>query len=271
MIRLIEITPRDGIQRWKKFIPTKKKIALSTLLIDSGFETVEVTSFHPKNPQFKDATKVLNALKNYGDRIRVICYDYNGVNKALNYELKEIVFNIGTTDLFEKQFGRTTKQALEEAKRSIKEIKKQGVKITLGVSSAFGTPNSNNYDLSQLFSVLDPLVNEGVNNISLADSYGIATPEWGVKVFQAVSKRFPKTDIILHFHNGKQIAMKNLKETFFVGAKAFTVSLSSKYSDAYTNPDTLSVLKFLKKQNEQLSIIESKLLKAYEYFDKITG
>ncbi len=43
-IKLIEC-PRDAMQGWKRFIPTKKKIEYIDLLLKVGFDTIDFGSF----------------------------------------------------------------------------------------------------------------------------------------------------------------------------------------------------------------------------------
>ena len=62
-IKIIE-TPRDGMQGLNTIIPTRKKIEYINLLLQSGFDTVEVGSFvSPRTiPQMADTTEVLEKL-----------------------------------------------------------------------------------------------------------------------------------------------------------------------------------------------------------------
>ena len=44
-VKIVEVSPRDGLQNEKQFVPTDVKISLINKLSDCGFEVVEPTSF----------------------------------------------------------------------------------------------------------------------------------------------------------------------------------------------------------------------------------
>ena len=62
-IKVIEC-PRDAMQGFKKWIPTKKKISYIQSLLNVGFDVLDVGSFVSKRsiPQMKDSRKVLESL-----------------------------------------------------------------------------------------------------------------------------------------------------------------------------------------------------------------
>jgi len=62
-VRIIEVSPRDGLQNEKQKVPTKTKVELVRRLGASGLKTIEVTAFVSPRwvPQMADAAKVLAA------------------------------------------------------------------------------------------------------------------------------------------------------------------------------------------------------------------
>ena len=63
-VKVIEVSPRDGLQNDPNFVVTSKKKELVNLLIKAGLKQIEVTSFvHPKKvPQMADAPELLNEV-----------------------------------------------------------------------------------------------------------------------------------------------------------------------------------------------------------------
>lgn len=63
MVKIIE-TPRDGFQGLPQLIPTKKKIEYINILLQCGFDTVEVGSFVSPTaiPQMADTAEVLDGI-----------------------------------------------------------------------------------------------------------------------------------------------------------------------------------------------------------------
>ena len=56
-VKIVEVSPRDGLQNEKKMIDTKIKVELITKLSQTGLKVIEATSFvSPKAiPQLADA------------------------------------------------------------------------------------------------------------------------------------------------------------------------------------------------------------------------
>ena len=63
-VRIIEVSPRDGLQNEKQTVATETKVALIGMLADAGLKTIEATAFvSPKwVPQMADHAEVLRAL-----------------------------------------------------------------------------------------------------------------------------------------------------------------------------------------------------------------
>ena len=64
-VKIVEVSPRDGLQNEKEFIPTDIKVELINRLSGAGFKNVEATSFvSPKwTPQMADAAQVMARIK----------------------------------------------------------------------------------------------------------------------------------------------------------------------------------------------------------------
>lgn len=44
-VKIVEVSPRDGLQNEKSFVPTEAKVELINRLSDTGLKVVEATSF----------------------------------------------------------------------------------------------------------------------------------------------------------------------------------------------------------------------------------
>ena len=60
-VKIVEVSPRDGLQNEKELISTDVKVELVNRLSDAGFLNVEATAFvSPKwTPQMADAAEVM--------------------------------------------------------------------------------------------------------------------------------------------------------------------------------------------------------------------
>jgi len=88
-IKLIEC-PRDAMQGIKTFIPTKKKLQYLQLLVDCGFDTLDIGSFvSPKAiPQMLDTAEVLKEidLSRTQTKLLTIVANVRGAQDACNFE-----------------------------------------------------------------------------------------------------------------------------------------------------------------------------------------
>ena len=64
-VEIVEVSPRDGFQSVKPFIPTETKIALIEELAACGFSRIEIGSFvSPKAiPQMADTPEILQRAR----------------------------------------------------------------------------------------------------------------------------------------------------------------------------------------------------------------
>ena len=63
-VKIVEVSPRDGLQNEKQNVPTETKIELINRLSKTGLQVVEATSFvSPKAiPQLADGSQVLAGI-----------------------------------------------------------------------------------------------------------------------------------------------------------------------------------------------------------------
>ena len=88
-IKLIEC-PRDAMQGWTTFIPTKTKIEYINQLLEVGFDTIDFGSFvSPKAiPQLADTKEVLKGLKleNTKSKLLAIVANTRGAHDAVQFD-----------------------------------------------------------------------------------------------------------------------------------------------------------------------------------------
>ena len=92
-VKIVEVSPRDGLQNEKQFVPTATKINLINLLSESGLQVVEATSFvNPKSvPQMADNNEVLKGITRWeGVSYPVLVPNVKGMESALQCGVKEI-------------------------------------------------------------------------------------------------------------------------------------------------------------------------------------
>lgn len=204
-IKIIE-TPRDGMQGMETFIPTHKKVAYINLLLQCGFDTVEVGSFvSPKAiPQMADTFEVLKKLdySKTNSNIAVLVANLKGGEIAAQFDEVDLIFYpYSSSPTFLKKNLNTT---IKEAERTVEGLQNLCVKkdksLVAFISLAFGDPYGDPWSIDLINKKVEKLLSLGITRIPLADTIGDVHPEVIDKVCGEVIPNFPQVDFGLHAH-----------------------------------------------------------------------
>ncbi|CAG8793253.1 12069_t:CDS:2, partial [Cetraspora pellucida] len=102
-VKIVEVSPRDGLQNEKQFISTENKIEFINKLSQTGLKVVETTSFvSPKLvPQMSDATEVIAKITRKSDvDYPVLVPNLTGLKKAILSDVKEIAIFASASETF---------------------------------------------------------------------------------------------------------------------------------------------------------------------------
>src|SRR5438477_4490799 len=122
-VKIIEC-PRDAMQGWKNFIPTKEKIEYINALLEVGFDTIDFGSFvSPKAiPQMADTKEVIQGIKVQGTRTKLLAIVANvrGAEEAAVYDkITYLGFPFSVSETFQE---RNTNSSIEESLKTVEEI-----------------------------------------------------------------------------------------------------------------------------------------------------
>src|SRR6478609_438944 len=213
-VTIVEVGPRDGLQNEAAQIPTGAKIEFIDRLTAAGLGVIEATSFvHPRAvPQLADADAVYPAISRAsGVRYPVLVPTPRGLERAIAAGADEIAVVIGATDEFNRaNLNRTVEQALADAGQVIGVAKYRGMRVRGYVSVAFGCPYAGAVDPSTTATVAARLLDLGVDELSLGDTIGAATPGDVNRVLDAVLARTDVSIVGLHAHDTRGQALANV-------------------------------------------------------------
>jgi hydroxymethylglutaryl-CoA lyase len=205
-MKLIEC-PRDAMQGWKTFIPTKKKVEYINQLLKVGFDTIDFGSFvSPKAiPQMADTKEVIAQLSmaDNATKLLAIIANVRGAMDASEYDaITYLGFPFSISPTFQE---RNTNSTLEQSLWTVREIKnvcdKKRKEPVIYISMAFGNPYGDEYAEQIVLEWVDKLVGEGINIISLADTVGIAEPSQVSSVTAGIISTFPDIETGVHLHS----------------------------------------------------------------------
>jgi hydroxymethylglutaryl-CoA lyase len=204
-IKIIE-TPRDGMQGINQFIPTQKKIGYINLLLQCGFDTVEVGSFVSSKaiPQMADTAEVLRKInyENSESTIAVLVANLKGGKMATEFNpVNELFYPFSTSPTF---LHKNLNTNIEKAEQTIDGLQnlciKTGKELVAFISLAFGDPYGDPWNTDLVNKWVEKLVSKGIKKIPLADTIGDVDFETIDKVCNAVVPNFPQVEFGLHAH-----------------------------------------------------------------------
>jgi Isopropylmalate/homocitrate/citramalate synthases len=229
-VQLCEVSPRDGFQAEKKWIPTEDKIKLINLLHQAGVMSMEVTSFvHPLAiPQLKDAEQVVAAVRNLPDlALRALVPNIRGAERAFLAGIKEIKCILSASDSHSlANTNCTVDQALARIQSIADYAEKKEIKVTGSISVAFGCPYEGEVSLRQIEHLVLGYTQLGIQEITLADTTGMANPRQVYNIFEELRDRFPDVIFSAHFHNTRGLAQANVLAALQQGITEFDSSIA---------------------------------------------
>jgi isopropylmalate/homocitrate/citramalate synthase len=213
-VKICEMGPRDGLQNEPGVVPTAAKIRYIDMLSASGLPLVETTSFVRPNaiPQLTDAEDVMAGI----DRLPGVTYlclvpNERGLARALAANVRDIAVFTAATDSFAKRnINMSIDESLAAFAGVVKSARAEGMWIRAYVSMAFGCPYEGAVSVEQVVRVSSALAEMGVDEISIGDTIGVATPNQVVEVAGALQAHLPVERLAMHFHDTRGTALANV-------------------------------------------------------------
>jgi len=229
-ISLVEC-PRDAMQGWPHFIPTKKKIEYINALLMVGFDTIDFGSFvSPKAiPQMADTKDVIGNLELGGSSSKLLAIIANerGATDAVVYdEITYLGFPFSVSETFQK---RNTNSTILESLGRVAEIQNLCIKnkkeLVVYISMGFGNPYGDVYNETIVFEWVNRMVAMGIKIISLADTVGLATKEQVYRITKYLVDSLPETEIGVHLHSTPNNWKEKVDAALQAGCKRFDGAL----------------------------------------------
>ena len=228
-VTIKEVGPRDGLQNEATPIATADKIAWINLLSETGLSYIEVTSFvHPKwIPQLADAVEVAAGIRRKaGVTYAALVPNEKGLERALGAGVDEVgVFMSASETHNQKNINKTIAATFPVLEAVVKTAKQAGKTVRGYVSTVFGCPYEGAVAVDQVLMVAARLLAMGVDDLSLGDTIGVATPKQVEEVLAIVLRRFPADRIAMHFHDTRGTALANILVSMEMGITTFDSSL----------------------------------------------
>jgi hydroxymethylglutaryl-CoA lyase len=224
-----EVGTRDGIQSLGAFVPTEQKIEMANRLATTGLTRIEVTSFvSPKAvPQMADAEQVMAGIERVpGVSWEPLVPNLRGTERALATRPDRILVVLSASDTFNlKNIRMTIDESLTSIAAIVPRARQANVPVIAAISTSFGCPYSGEVPEERLLSVVARLLDLGVDEISIADTTGMANPLQVERTVGRVRKRWPDVNFGLHFHNTRGMGLANVVAGLRAGVATYDASV----------------------------------------------
>lgn len=226
-VTIIEVGPRDGLQNEKTFVPTEKKIEFISKLKEARLKELEITSFvSPKwVPQMADAKEIANQCLDENTRNFVLVPNKKGMDRLYETNARAVAVFVGVSNTFNKKnINKSTNESLEELKPLIQELKEREYFVRACISTAFYCPYEGKQKEEDTIQLCEAFVDTGVDELSVADTIGMASPNEAYSLFQKLKERFAHILLTAHFHDTRKMGLANILASLQAGVDRFDCS-----------------------------------------------
>jgi hydroxymethylglutaryl-CoA lyase len=231
-VRIVEVGPRDGLQNESVIVPTKVKLAFVERLLAAGLQTLEVTSFVNARwiPALADATELAKSLPKRPDvTYAALVPNMKGYERFAETDLDmPAVFMSASETHNKKNINKTRAETFPVLEAVVKRAKEDGKQVRGYVSTVFGCPYEGRVEPEDVRMVVDTMLGWGIDEISLGDTIGVATPREVAETIDALlTAGVPKEKIALHFHDTRGTALANYLTGLQMGITTLDCSVGS--------------------------------------------
>lgn len=213
-VRIIEVSPRDGLQHEAMFVPTAHKIELINALSKTGVVEIEAGSFVSPAaiPQLADSDEVFRAIERHpGVTYSALVPNERGLERARAAAVKKIALFTAVSNSFTRHnIKATVSESLARFKPVIQGAKRDGMLVRGYLSTAMWCPYEGRMAPLLVLDVMMRLLDLGVDDISLGDTVGRASPADLRALLDTVMPRIEPPRLSLHMHDTYGMAIANV-------------------------------------------------------------
>jgi len=228
MIRIVEVGPRDGLQSESIAVPTDVKVAYVDALSSAKLPEIEVSAFVSPRwvPQLADAEAVFQRIRRQpGVLYSALVPNEQGLERALAARVGKIaVFTAASETFNRKNINASIDESIRRFSPVVSAARAAKLPVRGYVSTAFWCPYEGRILPDRVVDVSRKLLDLGVDELSIGDTIGKATPEEVRLLVVALGGVIPLERVALHFHDTFHRAVLNAQEARMLGIRTFDSS-----------------------------------------------
>ena len=231
-VTVYEVGPRDGLQNEDLVLATQVKANLIRRLVGAGIPAIEVASFVRPDivPALADAEELLAELASLlaTHRMSALVPNQRGLDRAMKTGVREIAVFASATESFAKaNLNNTVAGSLEIFSPVIKQARDAGLRVRGYISMCFGDPWEGKVATGQVVDVAERLFADGITELSLGDTIGVATPGDVIDLLAAFDARGIAPSLLaVHFHDTYGQALSNTLTALLQGITTVDSSIA---------------------------------------------
>lgn len=233
-VKIVEC-PRDAWQGLPKIIPPDAKADYLRMLVATGFRHIDAVSFVSEKavPQMADSEQTL-ALFDPSEDVEIIGIVVNekGADRAIDTGSVTTLgfpYSISATFL-ERNQRQTPEQSLDALEAIGERAFRAGLDLVVYISMAFGNPYGDAWSVEEVTEACRLLVDNGVTQISLADTVGVADASQIAQVLDevlpAMNEEYSELEVGVHLHARPRDAAGKVLAAYRAGGRRFDTALT---------------------------------------------
>lgn len=234
-VKIVDVSPRDGLQNEKKPVSTETKLKLIDKLTQANVPSIECTAFvSPKwVPQMADAKQVLPAvLSKYagnGKSYPILVPNVKGLERALatGAPVEEIaIFGAASESFSQKNTNTSVKEGLKTLQEVADFAHSKDIKVRGYLSTVIACPYDGPTDPARVAELAKVYIDTlGCYELSLGDTIGVGTPETIKNMLEAVIQTVPVSKLAIHPHDTYGQGVANVLQAVQMGIRVVDSSV----------------------------------------------
>ncbi|NVK56815.1 MAG: hydroxymethylglutaryl-CoA lyase [Alteromonadaceae bacterium] len=228
IVKIAEMSARDGLQNEQQSISAECKIALVNRLADAGLRYIEAGSFvSPKwVPQMANSNVVFAGItRKNGVTYAALTPNMRGWENALAANVDEVaVFASASESFSQKNLNCDIATSLSRFEPVVAAARQHGIAVRGYVSCILDCPYDGAISPSSVEKVTHHLLAMGCYQVSLGDTIGTGTPGRTRTLLHYLNQTFKPEQLALHMHDTYGQAIANIFVGLDHGIRTFDAS-----------------------------------------------
>jgi hydroxymethylglutaryl-CoA lyase len=157
----------------------------------------------------------------------VLTPNMRGFEGAVAADADEIVIFGAASEAFsQKNINCSIAESIERFAPVAQAAKEKGVRLRGSISCSLGCPYQGEVPVASVVDVVERFAALGCDEIDIADTIGVGTPQRTKEVFAAVTQVYPREQLSGHFHDTYGQALANIYAALQEGIEIFHASVA---------------------------------------------